>query len=344
MSTRPSLRVGIVGAGMAGLACAQALAQSGARVQLIDKGRGPGGRLATRRVPWAADPQVTLGIDHGAQIIYPQDAGFAAWLASGEQAGWSAPWLPRRAGAPAGGLHAAGWVGVPGMSALAQAMRRDLSVASGHPVVAIEPSADATWTLRDAEGSLYGPFDRVVVAVPPAQAAPLLAAHQPGWAQALAAVQMQPNWTLLGVADDDSQVTDWEVMEPTHGPIAWVARNHCKPGRVVPPGVATWVVQASTAWTEAHLSDSKEAVQSALVDALQALLPATLALRWHHLAVHRWLYAQAPAGTGSAVPDEACWFDAACGLGVCGDHVAGQGVEAAWLSGRAMARAIVLQP
>jgi hypothetical protein len=230
------------------------------------------------------------------------------------------------------------------MSALAQAMRRDLSVASGQPVVAIEPAADASWTLRDAQGSVYGPFDRVVVAVPPAQAAPLLAAQQPAWAKRLAAVQMLPNWTLLGVSDDPDTGPGWDVIEPDTGPIGWAARNHRKPGRTVPPGVATWVVQASASWTQAHVDDDKAAVQAALLAELQSLLGPASPLHWHHLAVHRWLYAQAPAGTTTAEADEACWFDAAQGLGVCGDHFVGQDVESAWCSGRMMARRLVLAP
>ena len=94
MNSMDRLRVGIVGAGMAGLACAQALAQSGAKVQLIDKGRGPGGRLATRRIAWPEDPNLVIGIDHGAQILHPRDEGFRAWLSAGESQGWAAPWAP----------------------------------------------------------------------------------------------------------------------------------------------------------------------------------------------------------------------------------------------------------
>jgi len=345
MTLSAVLKVGIVGAGMSGLACAQALAMSGARVQLIDKGRGPGGRLATRRVPWVDDANVVLGLDHGAQILYPRSEAFAAWLRSGESQGWAAPWAPRPGGpwlpepAPAAAPRT-GWVGVPGMSALAQAMRRDLSVASGQAVVAIERGDDGGWALRDAQGMAYGPFDRVVLAVPPAQAAPLLAPHQPAWAESLRAVRMLPCWTLLGVSDDIA--VDWDVLQPETGPLAWVARNHRKPGRAQPPGAATWVAQAGAAWTAAHLDHPPAAVQQALLAALQALLAPALPQRWHHLAVHRWLYALAPTDPAAPQADPPCWWDAASGLGVCGDHLAGNDVEAAWASGRAMARCVAL--
>ena len=42
-------RVAIIGAGISGLACARQLVKSGVSVVVFDKGRGIGGRVATRR-------------------------------------------------------------------------------------------------------------------------------------------------------------------------------------------------------------------------------------------------------------------------------------------------------
>jgi predicted NAD/FAD-dependent oxidoreductase len=58
------VRIGIVGAGIAGLACAQGLVRHGHDVVLFDKGRGPGGRMSTRRME---TPRGLAHIDHGAQ-------------------------------------------------------------------------------------------------------------------------------------------------------------------------------------------------------------------------------------------------------------------------------------
>jgi predicted NAD/FAD-dependent oxidoreductase len=39
-------------------------------------------------------------------------------------------------------------------------------------------------------------------------------------------------------------------------------------------------------------------------------------------------------------PADPCWWDAAQGLGVCGDFFTGSGVEGAWLSGSSLAQAM----
>ena len=50
----------VIGAGMAGLTVARGAVEAGLAVQMIDKGRGLGGRLATRRAEGG------LRFDHGA--------------------------------------------------------------------------------------------------------------------------------------------------------------------------------------------------------------------------------------------------------------------------------------
>ncbi|MEM1053678.1 MAG: FAD-dependent oxidoreductase, partial [Pseudomonadota bacterium] len=56
----------IIGAGMAGLSCGTALAAGGIDVCLLDKGRGPGGRMATRRAEIGGQ---AVSFDHGAQYF-----------------------------------------------------------------------------------------------------------------------------------------------------------------------------------------------------------------------------------------------------------------------------------
>ena len=100
-ATPPS--VAILGAGLAGLTCAQALAEQGWNPTLFDKGRRPGGRLATRE-----SRHSTLAFNHGAQEFEAQDPRFKERLTQWAESGWAVPtaqadrWspLPRAASLP----------------------------------------------------------------------------------------------------------------------------------------------------------------------------------------------------------------------------------------------------
>ncbi|OYX00993.1 MAG: deoxyribodipyrimidine photolyase, partial [Caulobacter vibrioides] len=83
------MKIAIIGAGMAGLSCAQALSAAGHAVQVLDKGRGPGGRMSTRRIK---TPQGQVSFDHGAQFFTVRDPEFAARAAAWQAAGVAAPW------------------------------------------------------------------------------------------------------------------------------------------------------------------------------------------------------------------------------------------------------------
>ena len=83
------MRIGIVGAGMAGLACAEELTRLGHAVLLFDKGRGPGGRMSTRRIQTSAGEAY---FDHGAQYFTVRDDSPGRENAGADtQTEWQAP-------------------------------------------------------------------------------------------------------------------------------------------------------------------------------------------------------------------------------------------------------------
>lgn len=75
----------IIGAGIAGLLGARVLADRGHRVCVLEKGRGFGGRMATRRRDGAV-------FDHGAQFFTARDKRFQRWAEQWLALGIVAPW------------------------------------------------------------------------------------------------------------------------------------------------------------------------------------------------------------------------------------------------------------
>ena len=330
-------RIAVVGAGLAGAACAASLQDAGAHVELFDKSRGVGGRMSTRRASWIdshGEEQAT-SFDHGAPWFSARQPRFRAMLARAQSAGCVLPWQPRVHANWPMALDAGAYVAAPDMPALCRHLVAQVPLRLAHTVQRLQRTSEG-WFLAVAGSELAGPFDHVMLALPPAQAAVLLAGHHDAWAESLLSLPMAPCWTLMAVTDDVDW--PWDAAEPSRGPLHRVVRNDRKPGRSAPPGCATWVAQATAEWSAAHIEDDPQAVSMALREALALLLPGQPAPRWHHSAVHRWRYARA---TSDMPAGQDCWWDQSLGLGVCGDFF-GQGeLDAAWRSGDELADTVV---
>ena len=308
------MQIAIVGAGMGGLSCATRLAALGHDVALFDKGRGPGGRMATRRVE--ADGTM-LRFDHGAQYFTAHDPRFVEQVARWEREGVVARW-------DVAGEDA--WVGTPAMNAPIKAMAGRHDVQFGTRIEQLLRDGDG-WQL-DGEGAPDRRFDAVVVALPAEQAGPLLQPHASAMGDLADTTRSEPCWTIM--AAFEQRLPSEQDTIRHHGAIGWAARNNAKPGR---GSAECWVVQASPDWSRAHLEDEATAVETALLDqladAIGAPLPPLLAI-----SAHRWRFARS-----GAAGKEALW-DAQQRIGVCGDWLIGPRVEAAYLSGRILAETV----
>lgn len=309
------MKFAIIGAGMAGLACADTLRDAGHAVALFDKGRGPGGRMSTRRM---ATELGEVSFDHGAQYFTAHDPAFARLVASWDERGIAHAW-------PAAGKDA--WVGAPGMNAIIREMARTHAVTWGGLVTSLARRR-GEWWLVGKEGET-GPFDAVVVAVPAEQAAAILSLHDFAMARIALRARSQPCWTGMFVFD--RPLDDLPPVLRRCGAIAWAARNSAKPGR---SGPEAWVVQASQGWTAERIDEPQEDVAAMLLAEL-AKAAACPVPRPVAATAHRWRYALS-AGTG----DGALW-NAGIRLGVCGDWLLGPRVECAWLSGRTLATSVL---
>ena len=302
------MRVAIIGAGLAGITAGQTLRAHGLQPVVFDKGRGIGGRLATRRGP----PGVQF--DHGAPHLRAQQAGFASVLRdavdAGAAQGWTAP-----------DMHPS-VVGVPGISAVAKHLAQGLDIRLETEVRQIAQT-DTGWTLDGDD------FDRLILTVPTPQAQQLAGAFG-DVTDALAQVNMAPNLTLMLALPQDAVVADPPSSCP-EGAISSLILDNDKTGRT---GPQCWVARASDDWSISHLETEKDALARLMLPLVERMLGIT-ASNALYVAAHRWRYAQCTVPLGQP------FLSVSDSLFVGADWSLGPTAEDAWRSGRAMADAVV---
>lgn len=305
----------IIGAGVAGLSAASAL--EGQAPVIFDKGRGVGGRVATRR---AALPDGTIvQFDHGAQFATAKGAGFAATLGALQTAGLAAEWNT------GGGRSQI--VGTPAMSSLARGIAQGAQIVQNAAVMSVRQEG-ALWCITFADGSVVQ-AQRVILTVPAPQLGALLGADHDA-VRSAASVQMQPCLTLMAAARAQAPFT---AERDNAQDLAWIAQDNSKSGRLV-GGLTTWVAQANLAFSVENLEKSNDEICALMLPLLRARLGLD-AGEIVFSAAHRWRYARADVPLG--VP----FLNPSAGLYIGGDWCLGPRIEAAWDSGAAIAADIL---
>ena len=303
--------VTVVGAGLAGIACARTLQQAGVEVRVLERGRRVGGRMASRRID-------DRPVDLGASYLTVSDAGFAAVVDDWAVRGLARPWTDTFA--VSGGESKSGplrWGAARGLRSLVEDLAEGLDVALEAPVGTVRRDGDG-WRVDDSA------TDTVVLAMPDPQAHRLLDAEV---ADALpAGGTFAP--VLALVARWPERVWDFDGLFVNEHPVLdWVADDGRRRGDDAPVLVA----HSGADFASRHLDDPKAAgpeLAGALADLLDLPLPAST-------FVHRWTFAK-PSGSRSAS------YALVDGLGLCGDGWSEKPrVEAAYLSGHALAEALL---
>lgn len=310
----------VVGAGLAGLACAGVLAEAGVPVEVRDRGRRPGGRLGQRQVAGRA-------VDLGASYFTVRDEAFAAVVADWEHRGLARPWTDTFATATPAGLGESKsgpvrWAAPGGLRTLAD----DLA---GHLPEATRPAQQhQVGTVGPGPVVDGQPARAVVLAMPDPQARRLLDPALSGERAALDAtydpvIAVAAGWdrrrwpAFAGAFVADSAV------------LTWIADDGDRRGDGAPVLVAHTTAEVAAA----HLDAPEEVIPLVLAE-LARILPLDAEPEWS--LAQRWTFAK-PADTH----DEPYLLSAA-GIGACGDSWGGHPrAEGAWISGRRLGDALV---
>lgn len=303
------MHVAVIGAGLAGLAAAEALQAHGDDVVVLEKSRGVGGRTATRR---AGERR----FDHGAPYLH---AGSAAL---GGEPALGCCTLQQAAGATVDVS-----VGAPAANAVAKAIAEAIEVRTCVHVGGIERAGRA-WRLIDLDAAPLGVFDAVLVTAPAPQAAVLLREASPGLAARCDAVMFAACWSVMATWDQPLGL-DVQLVRDACG-LAVAIAEHAKPGR---PSDESWVLQADPELSEAHLEAEQAVVADLLLErfaeAVGQELPPPV-----HLQAHRWRYARPLAPLAERTVADGS-------LAIAGDWCGGSTAGDALRSGRAAAAALM---
>ncbi|WP_045823799.1 NAD(P)/FAD-dependent oxidoreductase [Williamsia herbipolensis] len=300
--------VTVVGAGMAGAACAAALVAAGVPVRVLDRGRAPGGRMASPELHGRR-------VDVGAGYFTVRDNGFQAvvgeWRGRGLAREWTDTFGVLAADAPpstsTGPMR---WATPGGLRSLVRDVLGDIEVTTadldalpdGDVVIAMpDPQAARLTEIDESVG--YDPVIAVAVGFEPESMRDLPFTHA-------AFVNDHPSVSFI--ADDGSRRGD---------------------------GAAVLVAHTTPDLAAAHLDDPAEVIGE-VEDAVTELLGiGRSAIEWTH--AHRWTFAK-PTGAHDAT-HSLQQIDGRL-VGLAGDQWCPEGsprVESAWRSGTDLAAAII---
>ena len=317
-------KVVVIGAGMAGLTAAHRLSAV-AEVIVLDKGRGVGGRLATRR-----NGEATF--DHGAQFLTTHSDEFAQIVNRWVNDGVVTPWFRGRIG-PDGITDPDGHTrfrGVISMNAIAKALSVGLDVRTASLVSALRNDG-TSWTVVMNDGTeLFA--DGMVVTSPVPQTLALFdngnVALSATDAVALASIDYDPCLALMAMLDGPSGLPEPGAVDPVGGPIDWMADNQLKGISAVP----AVTIHASAEFSRAQWDATDEEIADALIRAAQL----DSAVISGSVQIQRWRYAR----PSIEHPERFLLLDGVPPIVCAGDAFGGAKVEGAALSGTAAALAL----
>ena len=317
--------VAVIGAGIAGLTCAQQLHQAGYNTVVVDKSRGVGGRAATRRVNG-------IRADHGLRYLERLGDRVEELIEVLRSRNILQLWYESESNIPR-------YVAPDGMSAIAKFLTTNLEIKLNHRVESITLNTDNIWHLNFEATTETLTASSVVVAIPAPQALtllePLAATVLPAiFLDALRGVEFDACFSAIASYSTSFSLTWKDISFLPNSDLSWIGLDSSK--RINSPA-SVLVFHSSADFARANL----EAPDLNLIGQhLLSRAAAELTLPWidapHWFQVHRWRYAFPSHPLSEICLDSQLPQPLIC----CGDWCGGNLVESALVSGMAAASEI----
>jgi len=315
-------RIAIIGAGMAGLTLANEL-NAYADVQVYEKSKGFGGRMATRT-------KNGFHFDHGAQFFISKSNDFKQFLQpyirQGVVARWDAKFVELTRNKVTyewqWSHEVPHYVAAPDMSALALAMAENISVKLNARVNKIIKS-EQQWQLTDESGNILGCYDWVILAMPAEQVVTLL--PEACQFKSEARVKNMKACYSLMLGFEKQLKLDWDAALVKDADISWVCNNQSKPGRAPQSSL---LIHSTNKWADENINMHDDDVADYLIKETSDVIEQNVAIAVH-VDLHRWRYANIGKQYG-----EKSLLDTDNNLAAIGDWCIKGRIESAFLSAR----------
>jgi hypothetical protein len=306
---------------------AKKLHESGAGVLVLDKGRGVGGRMATRRVgSWQ--------FDHGAQSFTAKNPEFKAFVKAWVEAGVARLWCQSfaRHQSPGSDAREGFYCGVGGMTAIPKHLAEGLDVRLSSTAVSLS-AIDSGWSIRTEDGRAFV-SDSVIVTAPMPQTMALLQSSHVDLpvdvSGQLGKITYERCIALLAGFDDSVEIPSPGGDYPDSDSVSWLADNHTK-GVSTQPGALT--LHANPEFSEAHWDADDEEITRMMIDSVRQIVT----VEPQKTQVHRWRYSQPITN----YPEQFVVCKEPGLIALAGDGFTGEKLEGAALSGLRVADAIL---
>jgi predicted NAD/FAD-dependent oxidoreductase len=311
------MNITVIGAGLSGLVAGRTLASRGHSVVVLDKGRGVGGRLATRRIGEAV-------FDHGAQFFTVRDPKFQAlvdgWLTAGVVRVWCQGFGAEQDGFPR-------YVGSAGMTSIAKHLATGLDVRTSSLVFSVLPASDGGWTTTLDTGEAFA-SDAVILTAPIPQSFGFAFTGGVEFPEDLRTIDYDRTLGLLVALDSPPAIPAPGALQNPDDVFSFIGDNQAK--GISPVPAVTF--HANPRWSAQHWDTPHDEAEELLRVAAQSYLGEASVVASNF---KRWRFATPQRNW----PDR-FWSNETGNMIVAGDAFAGPRVEGAALSGLAAADAV----
>ena len=310
----------VIGGGITGLITATILKRKGIEVTVLDKGRGIGGRLATKRID---RDEPTEGVfDYGTQYFSIEDSKLKPWIDDWQKQGVIKQWFCNNTGKIR-------YCGVNGTRDIAKYLARDLNVYTSSRVVKV--GYDGQW-LVEIEGDRSYRGDVLVMTPPVPQSLALLdncdLTLPSDIRSSLERVSYYSCIAVLALLEKHSNIPAPGGIALEDESLIWLADNYQK-------GISTGyaiTLHATPKFSETHWDSDDAEIADKLFSAASDYLTAVTKYQ-----VHRWRYS-----LPKTFYNEPCLTLPQLSLVMAGDAFVAPKIEGAMLSGIAAGEAIAL--